>query len=483
MSLPIKRVIAVMCLLLLGARGALAEPGGNASDSYMYNRRGQTVESIDFYQVETQFSGETLGVGSLAKASELYIRDNLGYIVDTQRNRIIAIDLDALAVREIVEGFDNAGVREGFNLPQSVFVTAEGDMYVADTQNLRIVHLDAARSLVKIIDKPQAEIIAGDYMFKPRKVAVDTGGRVYVVAEGTTDGILQFSSAGRFINFFGANRVQFNAGELLLRLFLTKEQRGKRSVFVPIEYSNICIDSSNFIFTTTVNTFNEQLKRLNYAGTNIMRYSHFGARMGDLSATEMPYMTDIAVDENGSFTGLDSLRGKLYQYNKLGELLAIYGGFGDRLGQFRQPVAVDVYKGRYYVLDGLKASVTVFAPTTFGQNVLTANQAFFDGDYELSRRSWEAVLAQNANYDLAYQGMGDACMKEKQYARAMDYYRRAAYKKGYTQALKAYRTQWMRANFAWIVSGIVLLAAVLILTVKRRARLGQRLRLYFRIDA
>ncbi len=467
------RALAVALLLCALAPASLAE------QAYMYDYRGKTVLSLPFYEVERVFSGETLGVGSFAGASDLFIRDNVAYIVDTAGARVIAVDLDALAVTEIIAGFGG----ETFSKPRGVYVAQNGDMYIADTQNTRVVHLDGGRALVKLIQDPKAEVIEENAVFKPRKVAADTGGRVYVVAEGVTEGIMQFSSSGDFLNYFVANQVVPKAGEMILRLFLNKEQRQKRQVFVPIEYSNLAMDRENFLYTTTVNTWANQIKRLNFLGSDILRYEgRTQTRMGDLSAEIMPYMVDVTVDAHGNFTGLDGKRCRLYQYNRQGELLCVFGGYGDREGAFRSPVAVDQYAGRYYVLDSVKASVTVYRPTDFGAVVLGADQAYFDGRYDDAKAGWTRALVRNANYDLAYKGMGNALLKEKRYTDAMRYFERAHDRNGYSEAYKAERTRWMRQNFTYVMSGAALAVLLLVATVKARRRTRASIKAYFGLD-
>ena len=428
-------------------------------------------------------TGNDLKTDVLYGASDLFIQGENCYIADTQNNRILRMNLDSHLVTETIDGFWRDGQREGFSAPNGVFVNDEDEVYIADTQNYRVVHLDAARNLVKIIENPQADVINEGYVFKPRKLAVDTGGRVYVVAEGTTEGILQFSSDGEFIRYFGGSEAKVNFAELFLRMFLNKEQRQKRSTFIPIEYSNITIDAQNFLYTTTVNTYSNQARRLNFQGSNIMRYTgRFGARMGDLHETELPYMVDICVDEAGNVAILDSKRGRIYVYNQLGELLAIFGGYGTQNGQFRSPTALECADGSYYVLDSVKASITVFEPTDFGRLIMLGNNAYFNGEYEISRAAWEEVLTLNSNYDLAYKSIANAMLKEENYLEAMDYYQRANDRQGYSEAFEAQRTRWMRQNFPMVMTGLIVLVAVMALTKKPRSRLSQRIRAYFELD-
>jgi hypothetical protein len=50
------------------------------------------------------------------------------------------------------------------------------------------------------------DVYFGSGVYKPRKVALDRFGNLYVVSEGTNEGIIQFNLKGEFGGFFGANK-------------------------------------------------------------------------------------------------------------------------------------------------------------------------------------------------------------------------------------------------------------------------------------
>ena len=69
-------------------------------------------------------------------------------------------------------------------------------------------------------------------------------------------------------------------------------------------------------------------------------------------------------------------------------------------------MAVESLNGQLLVLDAGYGSLTRLVPTAFGENVRQAIALFNDGRYEDARESWEAILKQDAGYELANVGMG-----------------------------------------------------------------------------
>ena len=463
----------------------------NASpfEAYLYDRVrwGQTVPSINGYVPEMSFSGQSLLVGAFSGPSDIFVTQNGHlYIVDTGNNRIVIIDIDTvyLSVIKEIDTFFNHYTNEydTFNRPQGVFVASWGDIYIADTNNARVIHLDEHGNLIQIIHEPVSELLPDHFIYRPRKLAADQGGRVFVVAEATTEGLMQFSSNGEFIGFFGGNRVTPNFAELFLRIFLTQEQQSRRSIFVPIEYSNVHIDNNNFIYVTSMRQTQNQVKRLNFMGINILRHDGATANnFGDLIGWtgDGHNIVDVTVDEFDNFTALDSSRGRLYQYNQMSELMFVMGGIGDSLGLFRNPVAIDQFGGRLFVLDSTTNDITTFVKNEFGALVHAANNAFFTGDYLAAAEGWHEVLRLHANFSLAYIGLGHESMRIRDFQAARYYFREANHTRGYSRAFREVRNAWLRDNFTIYSSGIVLFTVLMMSTKKHRKRFYKKVNMYF----
>ncbi len=152
---------------------------------------------------------------------------------------------------------------------------------------------------------------------------------------------------------------------------LSKEQREGLARYVPVEYSNCCLDEQDFVYATLSYTDSnkQQLRRLNYMGNNIFPYvENFGEDEVFDYKREKWYtkFTGVAVERNFIFA-LDSQWQRIYMFDKEGNRLAVFGTQGEQLGSFRSVQAILVRDGVVYVLDRLKQNITVFAPTEYGE--------------------------------------------------------------------------------------------------------------------
>ena len=103
--------------------------------------------------------------------------------------------------------------------------------------------------------------------------------------------------------------------------------------------------------------------------------------------------------------------------------------------------------------------MTVFTPTEYGQLIYDATDTYLDGDYDRSAELWQEVMKLNANYPLAFRGLGRSMLRQEKYLEAMDYFERAHDRDDYGRAFKQYRKIWIEKNVLWIV----LILAVLLL--------------------
>lgn len=475
-----KVVVLTILILFIFTSECFASPYYH---SYNYDSALDPVPSPAGYIVKDVLVAADLGLDNMNNPSDLHLTpDNEFFLVDSGNNRLVVLD-ENLKVKRIIDKFMNNGKEDGFKEPQGVYVTEDGKIYVADTQNARIVVLGKDGRMIRTIGKPESDVLPENFVYKPRKLVVDKGGRLFVVSENMVEGLIQLNSDGTFNKFFGSNRVRVNPAELLLRKILTKEQREKRIMFVPIEYVNLTIDEQGFIYTSTKNQWDDQIKRLNSAGNNIIRHDGFTwNRYGDLLWSPVaPQFVDLSVDRYNNVMALDNAKGRIYQYNVLGDLLFIYGGFGESKGLFKNAQAIEQKDGDVYILDQSKGTITIYTLTDFGRTVLKANNYYIDGKYEEALEPWREVLRRDANYDLAYVGIGNAYLKQGKYKEALKYFRLGYYRNGYSKALKEYRSQLLRDNFSLMMAIIFAAIFLLVLTMKWRKKLYASFRSFINV--
>jgi len=251
----IKRISGLaLCALMMAwtANTALAAQDPEAPDqkSYTTSYWGSPAESPDPYVIEGRITGEKSGCGNFSGPSDIF-RANDGnlYIADTGNNRIVVLNSDGKFLKEF-KGADSAAGFHAFNAPQGVFVTADNEVYVADTQNGVVVHMDSLGNLIRTIEKPVGAVVSDTMVFAPTRVVVDDAGRIHVVSLFVNQGILEYSQDGGFEGFLAAGKVNPNPIEVFWKKISTEAQRNRMMDFVPIEYNNITLDSDGFIYAT-----------------------------------------------------------------------------------------------------------------------------------------------------------------------------------------------------------------------------------------
>lgn len=465
--------LAIVAILVAGGISCAAPVGVPVTGfvvpytSYTYDYWGQPVPAPHAYLPAAIIRGSDLGVGSLKNPADLHVSPSGHiYIADTGNNRVIVLDPEWRLVRIIAE-FETGGGVDRLNSPRGVYVTADESLYVADTANARIVQFDAEGRFVRVIGPPEPDmpgVLPANFVYRPLKVGVDRHGRIYVVAQDLYEGLITFSQDGRFRGFMGAPRVTPNFLDYLWSRIATREQRARLQAFLPTEYSNFDLDPNGFIYATVVDreqtaasTRHDRIKLLNPKGEDLLRRIGFHPPIGDVqfpdqwsTATQRgsSILADVAVGELGTYSVLDSNRGRVFTYDSNGNLLYVFGYRGSDQGQVMQPVAL-ARKGRdMLVLDGHQGAIILFEPTEYALLIWAAMHAYHRGQYEETEALWRKVLELNANYDLAYTGIGRALLRRGEYAEAMRYFRLGNNRRDYSEAFSLYRRAVIYENFS-----------------------------------
>ena len=477
----IKRIgMLLLCLALLTTGAALADDGFSTSYTYTYDYWEDVQSSPDAYRVARVIDSMTLGLENLenkriSRAQSLYARGDRLYICDTNNNRILEIQRrgNSFTLRRIIQEMTGAEV-PNFATPYDVFVDPEGNIYVSDYGNQRVVMMDKDLNWIRDYVKPTDATFDQGQSFLPKKIVVDVAGRVYALCQNINKGLVKYEADGTFSGFIGANTVTVSMAEYIWkRYFQTREQRAQTESFVPTEYENIYIDEDGFIYATNI-VFSEgdlkwdnakPIRRLNSLGSDILIKNDKIPPIGDLEwvsgneSTGPSRFTDITVLDDDMYVALDKIRGRLFGYDGQGVLLWAFGTKGNVEGAFTGAVSIEHMGHDLLVLDQLENSVTLFQPTEYGQTIFDASETYLQGDYDRSAELWRDVLKMNANYPLAFRGIGRAVLRQDQYQEAMEWFKLAHDRENYGRAFKLFRKDWVERNILWIV---LALAVVLI---------------------
>lgn len=122
----------------------------------------------DAVVTERVITGASLGTANFANPSDVYVDENGDlYIVDTDNNRIVVLNSELAMVREITSVTDGEDVLT-FQKPQGIYIW-QSTLYVADTGNARIVAFDKDGRVTRIIGAPESGSLPEDFQFKPTK--------------------------------------------------------------------------------------------------------------------------------------------------------------------------------------------------------------------------------------------------------------------------------------------------------------------------
>lgn len=478
-------LVLVMTIVMLASINTAYAVDDAYPESYTYNYDywEEDRESPDAYRVSNVIYGSDLGLETaMKKPQSLYVRNDDIYVADTGNNRILQIhrsgdDYTLVRIIDSIQGCDVTTISS----PEDIFVDVEENIYIADTQHGRVVMVDKDLNYIKEFTKPSDSTFDQSLSFLPSKIVVDKSGRVFVLATNVNKGLVKYESDGTFTGFIGANKVKYNFAEYIWKAyFSTKEQRAQQASFVPTEYKNIYIDDDSFIYATNITFSNEELKsdtaqpirRLNGIGNDILIKNGRFPPIGDLywvddtEARGPSKLVDITVLDNDIYVAVDRTRGRIFGYDSQGIMLWAFGTSGNNEGAFNSAISIEHMDHDLFVLDQNEGNITVFAPTEYGELIYDASAAYLKGDYDGSAELWEEVLKLNANYDLAFIGIGRALLRQDHYTEAMDYFEMAHDRENYGRAFRLYRKVWVEENIGWIV---ILLAAVMIIPLVRRS--------------
>lgn len=476
----VRKISALLLSTVVLAGSSMIASAADIERSYTYNYDywGDVQDSPDAYEVTGVFTSVDLGLETkFINPSGLYVSGNKVYVCDTGNNRIVELERtgkESFEVTGVIEEFKGDVEVTTFSGPTDIAISEDGNYFIADKGNARILKLDKDFNYLMQFNVPEDSSLDPETTFAPNKIVVDTAERVYCISTGINKGLIKYENDGTFSGFVGATKVTYSWTDYIQKRFATQAQREQLISFVPTEYDNIYVDYEGFIYAVAGGQEEADLKseqaqavrKLNLMGNDILVRNGEYPVYGDLywgsgGGYEGPsYFTDVTCMENDIYICLDKNRGRLFGYDDQGKMVFAFGSNGNMDGYFRQPAALDHMGHDLLVLDRLDCSITLFTCTEFGETIYSAVELFDLGEYEASGAAWQRVMDLNGNYDLAYIGIGRSLLRQKKYHEAMDYFELKYDDDNYSKAFKQYRKEWVEDNILWIVIILVVLFAV-----------------------
>ncbi|MBM7564238.1 YIP1 family protein [Paenibacillus sacheonensis] len=442
--------VLLLAMLLPGSASAMEPYYTFYIDHGTGGARTQFYFMQDVYTTGPTLAGQ--GKAALNGPSDLYIAgDDHLFVADTGNNRIAEFDANGSFVREI-GGKDG---KSALKAPEGVYVTPEGEVYVADTGNRRIAVFDARGRYEKEFQKPANSLVPKSFYFVPVKIAVDARGMLYIVSKGSYQGLVRIDKAGQFTGFLGGNKASATLLDRIKRTIFTDEQMAQEKKKLPPELSNVTLDASGFLYTTTLGVSANQVKKLSAGGQNRLS--------GGLSGSEQ--IVDVAADARDFYyvldrrvTEEDDINGLITVFGPDGSELFMFGSVqkqSQRRGVLSYPVSIGVdSKNRLWVLDSDLNLLQAYERTAFGNAILDAAADYYVGDYEKGKSNWQRVSALNETINMTYLGLGEAAQREGRAEDAMRNFKMSYDVDGYSEAFWTFRLDWIQRYFGYLVGGI-----------------------------
>lgn len=410
---------------------------------------------------------------TLNGAQDLFITDNDEiYIADTGNHRIVHLDPDG----ELIQIIDLPG--NSLKSPEGVFVDKKGTIYIADTGNKRIVLVDPNGNFVRDYGLPESNYIPKAYQFEPFNLVVDRRGFMYIASKGSYQGLMLVDPDGDFHGFFGTNSTESTIFDRFKLMFYSEELLSREVRLLPRAIRSVAIDDTGFVYTTTIGGKDGQIKKYNIRSENVLDGLKFGEIFRERTRTE-PQLIDIAIDNNKNMIAIDRTTSAINMYSEHGDLLFFWRGYmvsgQTQLGLIQSPSAVATNsKNELFILDSQQNNIQRMKPSQFGELVFTAMKLMNDGKYQESVPYFEEIIRLNANFSPAYKGLGLAAFHNGDYDLASEMFELAGYKDGYSENFWQIRLSWFQNNFSYMANAFLAVGAIWVAGGLAKKRLKPR---------
>lgn len=464
-------VMACTLCLLFPSAGAFA--ANTFESDYTYDAWGRAKRSPPAFEFAATLDGSRMEKIKVGSFDDVYVSEDRIFIADATESRVNVFDAELrflASIKAIRDANGKIMVSEAtgkqlmLSGPEGVFYSeAAEELFIADTGAERIVVLDGSTyNYKRTIEKP--DDMVGATPFKPSKLVVDKNGKISAVVQGSYEGIVEIHPDGTFSRFFGLNKPRVNLVDFFWKSISSNAQKEKmKKLFAP-SFNNISIDSEGLIYATTIDpSAQNKVFRFNSKGENVLIQSGYFPVIGDLpmvTDAESQFV-DIAVSDYGVYALLDKTMGRVFLYNFEGDIMNVFNSIGNLKGNVKEPTAIAWFGDKLVLADRQFGSAYIFQPTEFGLAALEAEKQYFRGKWEAAGEAFEDTLERNANYDIAYTGVGRNYLMQDVFDKAMYYLKLGNSRGYYSQAFAEYRNGFIQHHFLWFVMLFVAIAGAL----------------------
>ena len=438
------------------------------------------------YMVERVINGNSIGELPFESIEDVFADEEQNiYILDGQASIVYILDSD-YNLKNKITAIKSEGEEFNFKGAKGIF-SKDGKMYIADTENARVLISDLEGNHIKNLILPDSRLIPDGFDYRPVKVCVDSANTVYVASDGSFYGALVYSATDEFMGFYGANSVPASVSTVIKtifdRLFSNDTKKGSSVLALPYQMNDLVVGPDDFIYTATAGKSGHsegQVHILNPGGKDILGKDTFN--FADFEVTnyngQMQYqgIESIDVDADGFFYILDYRYGKVYWYDKECNLLSVFGGslgIGEQKGTFALANAIAVSGNNVIVSDNGRKSITIFELTEYGALVRSAQVKTLADDYEGAEAEWLKVIGLDANSQLGYSGLAKSAFVKGDSETAMHYAKLGNDRETYADAFKRARGEILTDLLVPGIIVIILIAIGVILLKRYKKKTGK----------
>ena len=445
------------------------------------------VYSKPMYEISGILDAATFGLSSFGTITDT-CSDSEGrvYLLDGGASAIYVTDNNYNPIAKITNISLN-GESQSIEGAQGIFV--KGDViYVADTENKRVITLGIDGIVKSVLPEPDAKVIPDDFVYKPVKIAVDSKNYTDISCDGSYYGALVYSPSMEFLGFYGANTVTASVLDVLYslvnKLFSNDTKVAASVLALPYQFTDIVVGPKDFVYTATGKTSDgtsasSQVTKMNPGGENVIDKPDF-----NYLDTESPIyqvvvksqnVVGLDVDDDGFFYLLDATLGRIYCYDGECNLMSVFGGSLDsssQKGTFMTPNALAVNGTDVIVTDGLKNTATIFKLTEYGTFFRATQLKTLDDDYENIVDDWNQIMSLDQNNQLAYRGLAKCYYSQGDYAKAKEYAKLGSDRETYSEAFEKTRQSFLEKYFGWIFLALIVVSAMLFVLLRQKKKKG-----------